>query len=69
MKLATNILEKPQATFDATLKGNFAVKGFVGTVNAKTVVVLVFKDGKDSGKVATSFVPSAVQLRKWGVIQ
>jgi RHS repeat-associated protein len=67
IKIATNILEKPQATFDTSLRGNAAVKGFIGTVDGKTVAVLVYKDGKDAGKVATSFVPSAEQLLEWGV--
>ena len=45
------------------------LQGFLGSVDGKNVVILVYKDGKNAGKVATSFVPSAEQLRKWGVSQ
>lgn len=60
-KLAANILENPRATVDATLRGGQAVKGFVGTVNGKRVIIFVFKDGANSGKVATAVVPSVKQ--------
>lgn len=56
----------PKATFDHVL-GPVAVKGFLGEVAGKKVAILVYKEGKDAGKVATAIVPSPQQLMNWGI--
>jgi hypothetical protein len=60
------ILENPTATFNSTLGGR-QVKGFIGTVNGQTVAVQVYAEGPSVGQLATSVVPTAKQLTKWGV--
>jgi len=60
------ILENPTATFNSTLGGT-QVKGFIGTVNGQTVAVKVYAEGPSVGQLATSVVPTAKQLTKWGV--
>ena len=67
VEIGSNILENPKATFDHVLKGGHKVKGFIGEVNGKKVAFMVFKDGPHKGQVATSVVPTAQQLAKWGV--
>lgn len=60
------ILENPTATFNNTLGGT-QVKGFIGTVNGQTVAVQIYAEGPLAGQLATSVVPTANQLAKWGV--
>ncbi len=60
------ILENPTATFNNTLGGT-QVKGFIGTVNGRAVAVQVYAEGPFAGQLATSVVPTANQLTKWGV--
>jgi hypothetical protein len=65
--LATQILEHPQATFDHVLKGPSPAKGFLGEIAGHRVVIFVYKDGPDAGKIATAIVPSSKQLEGWGL--
>ncbi len=67
IEMGTHIVENPKATFDHVLKGPLAVKGFIGEVAGKKVAILVYKEGKDAGKVATAIVPSPQQLANWGI--
>ena len=67
IQLATNILENPTQTFNHTLRGGTAAKGFYGVVDGQDVVIFVFRDGPNAGKVATSIVPSAQQMANWGI--
>jgi hypothetical protein len=60
------ILENPTATFNNTLGGT-QVKGFIGSVNGQTVAVQIYAEGPSAGQLATSVVPTANQLTKWGV--
>jgi hypothetical protein len=60
------ILENPEATFDATA-GPDPVKGFLGTIDGKRIAVLIYKQGKYQGQLATSYVATPNQLTKWGV--
>ncbi len=62
----TPILEHPAATFDHTLGGT-RVRGFLGDINGKQVAAFVYKEGPYQGQLASSFVPSANQLKMWGV--
>ena len=64
----TPILEHPSATFDHAL-GQTAVKGFLGEIKGQQVAVFIYKEGKDQGKLATSFVPTPNQLNLWGLGQ
>jgi RHS repeat-associated protein len=66
-EMGSAVLEKPLATFDHTLRGGAATKGFYGKVAGKDVVFFVFKEGKYQGQVATAITPTAEQLRKWGL--
>ena len=66
-ELGSNIVENPSATFNHTLRGGQRVKEFLGQVEGKDVAIMIFRDGKNQGKVATSVVPSANQLKNWGV--
>jgi RHS repeat-associated protein len=59
------VLERPMATFDHSLGGT-AVRGFLGELNGQRIAVFVFKEGPLQGQLATSYVPSAAQLAKWG---
>jgi hypothetical protein len=61
------VLEYPTATFNNTLGGT-RVKGFIGTVNGQTVAVQVYAEGPLAGQLATSVVPTANQMTKWGVV-
>lgn len=67
-KLAIPILEAPLKTFDHVLAGGFPVRGFHGKVNGTDVVIFIYKNGKYAAEVATSFVPSAAQMAKWGLL-
>jgi hypothetical protein len=60
------ILEHPTATFDHTLGGT-RVRGFLGDLGGKQVVVFVFKEGPFQGQLASSSVPSPNQLKMWGL--
>jgi hypothetical protein len=60
------ILEHPTATFDHTLGGT-QVRGFLGAIDGNHVAVFVYKEGPYQGQLASSFVPSANQLKMWGV--
>lgn len=60
------VLERPTATFDHVLGGT-RVKGFLGEVNGQQVAAFVFKEGPYQGQLASSVIPSANQLTKWGV--
>lgn len=60
------ILEHPTATFDHALGGT-SVRGFLGDINGQQVAVFVYKEGPYQGQLASSFVPSANQLKMWGV--
>ncbi|HVX46633.1 MAG TPA: RHS repeat-associated core domain-containing protein [Mycobacteriales bacterium] len=62
------ILEHPSATFDDVIRGQKSVKGFLGEVGGEPVVVMIYKDGKFAGELATSFVPKVSQLANWGLI-
>lgn len=62
----TPLLEHPEATFD-TKTGPDPVKGFLGTIDGQRVAVLVYKQGKYQGQLATSYVAKPNQLAKWGV--
>jgi hypothetical protein len=62
----TPILEHPDATFD-TFTGKDPAKGFLGEIDGQKVAVLVYKEGPNQGKLATSYVARPNQLRKWGV--
>ncbi len=59
------ILERPLATFDI-LPGGTAVKGSLGEINGQQVAIMVFNEGPLQGQLATSVIPSANQLAKWG---
>ena len=61
------VLERPIATFDHVLRGGAPVRGFLGEVNGQQVVLFVYKQGPYQGQLATSVVPSASQLSKWGI--
>ncbi|MCP4548002.1 MAG: hypothetical protein GY835_16175, partial [bacterium] len=61
------VLERPIATFDHVLRGGAPVRGFLGDVNGQQVVLFVYKQGPYQGQLATSVVPSASQLSKWGI--
>lgn len=61
------VLERPLATFDHVLRGGAPVKGFLGEVNGQQVVLFIYKQGPYQGQLATSVVPSANQLSKWGI--
>lgn|GEM_PF-2804623 len=67
---AIRILENPTHTFDhAMSQGGQAVRGFVGEINGKKVVIFVAKEprGKiQAGEVVTSIVPSSKQSSNWG---
>jgi hypothetical protein len=67
VELGTRIVESPTATFNHVLKGGQPVKGFLGQVERQNVAVLVFKEGPNAGKAATSIVPSAEHLAGWGI--
>jgi hypothetical protein len=60
------ILEHPAATFDHTLGGT-SVRGFLGEINGQQVAVFVYKEGPYKGQLASSSVPSANQLKMWGI--
>ncbi len=60
------ILERPTATFDHTLGGT-RVRGFLGDIDGNQVALFVYKEGPYQGQLASSFVPSANQLKMWGV--
>lgn len=60
------ILERPAATFDHTLGGT-RVRGFLGDIDGQEVALFVYKEGPYQGQLASSFVPSANQLKMWGV--
>jgi hypothetical protein len=60
------ILEHPTATVDHTLGGT-RVKGFLAGIKGRQVAVLVYKEGQYQEELASSFVPSANQLKMWGV--
>lgn len=60
------ILEHPAATVDHLL-GGVPVKGFIGDLGGQQVAVFVFKQGPFQGQLASSFIPSANQLAKWGL--
>ena len=62
----TPILEHPTATFNHTLGGT-RVRGFLGDINGQQVAAFVYKEGPYQGQLASSFVPSANQLKMWGV--
>lgn len=62
----TPILEHPTATFDHALGGT-RVRGFLGDINGQQVAAFVYKEGPYQGQLASSFVPSANQLKMWGV--
>ncbi len=62
----TPILEHPTATFDHTLGGT-RVRGFLGDINGRQVAAFVYKEGPYQGQLASSFVPSANQLKMWGL--
>ena len=66
-ELGARILENPSATFAHVLRGGHAVRGFLGGAGGKKVAILVYKDGKYQGQVATAIVPSANQLAGWGL--
>lgn len=60
------ILERPTATFEHTLGGT-RVRGFLGDIDGNQVALFVYKEGPYQGQLASSFVPSANQLKMWGV--
>lgn len=60
------ILENPIATFNHELGGT-PVRGFIGEVGGSPVAVMVFRQGPNVGKLATSVVPSENQMLKWFV--
>lgn len=62
----TPILEHPAATFDHVL-GDKPVRGFLGEIDGQQVVIFVYKAGPYQGQLASSVVPSANQLTKWGL--
>ena len=53
---------------DHTLGGT-AVKGFIGDIDGTQVAVFVYKEGPYQGELASSSVPSANQLKMWGLGQ
>ena len=61
------ILERPSATFDHQLQGGQRVKGFTGQINGQDVFVMVFKEGKYAGEVATADTISPNQALNWGL--
>lgn len=69
--LVIPILERPQHTFDATIKsvkvGGEPVKGFMTWVDGKPVAVIMYKEGPMQGTIATSYVLSPTQLRVLGL--
>lgn len=67
-EIGTKILEKPSATFDHVLRGGQKVKGFIGKVDGQDVAIMVYKEGKFQGQVATAVVPSPAQMTNWGVL-
>lgn len=62
----TPILEHPSATFDHTL-GDTRVRGFLGDIDGQQVAVFVYKEGPYQGQLASSSIPSANQLKMWGL--
>ncbi|MEU4295011.1 DNRLRE domain-containing protein [Kribbella sp. NPDC026596] len=65
-RMFTPILEHPTATFDHTLGGTH-VRGFLGDIDGQQVALFVYKEGPYQGELASSFVPSANQLKMWGI--
>lgn len=65
--LVVPILERPEHTFDAVLRGGSPVKGFVSRVDGQPVAVYVYKEGALQGRIATSYVLSPTQLRVLGL--
>ncbi|MFE6506296.1 RHS repeat-associated core domain-containing protein [Nocardioides sp. NPDC057767] len=61
------ILERPTATFDHVLQGGQRVKGFTGQIDGTDVFVMVFKEGKYAGEVATADTISPNQAVNWGL--
>lgn len=63
----TEILEHPRLTFDHPLKGGEAVRAFIGEFNGKEIAVFVYKEGARVGQLATAWLPSADQAKRWGL--
>ncbi|HSR54183.1 MAG TPA: RHS repeat-associated core domain-containing protein [Acidobacteriota bacterium] len=61
------ILENPINTFSHNLRGT-AARGFVGEIDGRRVVILVFSEGPFQGQLATAFVPTTNQLAQWGLL-
>jgi hypothetical protein len=66
-RMGEQIIQAPNATFSASIRGGENVNGFVGQYKGSTIAVLVFSSGPYSGEVATAYVPTAGQLNLWGV--
>jgi hypothetical protein len=49
------------------MTGKDPVKGFLGDVSGTPVAVLVYKQGKLQGQMATAYKASPNQLELWGV--
>ena len=62
----TPVLEHPSATFDHTLGGT-SVRGFLGDIDGQQIAAFVYKEGPYQGQLASSSVPSANQLKMWGL--
>lgn len=67
VKGLTQILEHPLHTFDHTLRGPAAARGFVGSFNGRTVVAFVYKQGHHVGQIATVVLPKGYQLKLWQI--
>lgn len=67
VKGMTHILEHPVHTFDHTLRGPAAARGFVGTFNGQTVVAFVYKQGHLVGQIATVVLPKGYQFKLWQI--
>jgi hypothetical protein len=66
-QIGSKILENPLKTAGYLLRDGNAGKAFLGKYKGTYVVIVVYKEGKNATKVATSYVPSARQLALWGI--
>jgi len=62
----TPILTRPTKAFNWTIGGTPA-KAFAGSVDGRTVVVFVAKEGPYQGNVLSALVPSPENMVKWGL--
>lgn len=60
-----NALANPYKTFEHTLVGGTKTTGYLVKFDGKDVVVFVYKEGADIGKIASSWVPSGEQLASY----